>query len=55
MHKENVYIRIKATIVDTTTLLLAFSEVPESEERLIVDIIQVLGKSNIGITKAILE
>ena len=53
--KEDVYMRIKATVPDPTTLTLAFSEIPEKEQQLIVDIIQVLGKSNIGITKAILE
>lgn len=53
--KEDVYMRIKATVPDTTTLTLVFSEIPEKEEQLIVDIIQVLGKSNIGISKAILE
>ncbi|MBO5879313.1 MAG: hypothetical protein J6Q68_02015 [Clostridia bacterium] len=55
LHKENVYVRIKATVVDSTTLNLTFSELPESEQQLVVDIIQVLGKSNIGVTKAILE
>ena len=55
LHKEDVYIRIKATIADTNTLVLAFSEVPESEQQLIIDIIQVIGKSNMGVTKAILE
>ena len=55
LHKEDVYIRIKASVVDNTTLMLVFSEVPESEQQLVIDIIQVLGKSNIGITKAILE
>lgn len=53
--KEDVYMRIKATVPDPTTLTLVFSEIPEKEQQLIVDIIQVLGKSNIGITKAILE
>ncbi len=55
LHKEDVFMRIKANIPDPTTLNLTFSELPESEQQLIVDIIQVLGKSNIGITKAILE
>ena len=53
--KENVYMRIKATVPDPTTLTLVFSEIPANEQQLIVDIIQVLGKSNIGVTKAILE
>ena len=53
--KENVYMRIKASVPDPTTLTLTFSEIPASEQQLIVDIIQVLGKSNLGITKATLD
>jgi len=53
--KENVYMRIKANVPDPTTLVLRFSEIPVNEEDLVVNIIQVLGKSNLGITKAILE
>ena len=53
--KENVYMRIKATVPDPATLNLTFSEIPANEQQLIVDIIQVLGKSNLGIIKAILE
>lgn len=55
LQKENVYMRIKATSPDQNTLTLNFSEVPANEEKLIIDIIQVLGKSGIGITKATLE
>ena len=53
--KENVYMRIKAAVPDPTTLTLTFSEIPVNEQQLIVDIIQVLGKSGLGITKATLE
>ncbi len=53
--KENVYMRIKATITDSRTLTLVFTEIPVNEQQLIVDIIQVLGKNSIGIIKAILE
>ncbi len=53
--KEDVYMRIKATVPDPTTLTLVFSEIPEKEGKLIVDIIQVIGKSGLGVTKAILE
>jgi len=53
--KENVYMRIKASVPDPTTLTLTFSEIPAAEQQLIVDIIQVLGKSNLGITKATLD
>ena len=54
-HKENVYMKIKATVPDANTVKLDFIKVPEQETQLIVDIIQVLGKSNLGITKATLE
>ena len=54
-HKENVYMKIKATVPDANTVKLDFVKVPEQETQLIVDIIQVLGKSNLGITKATLE
>jgi len=53
--KESVYMKIKAQTPDPNTLTLTFSELPATEEKLIIDIIQVLGKSGIGITKATLE
>ena len=54
-HKENVYMKIKATVPDINTVKLDFIKVPAEETQLIVDIINVLGRSNIGITKATLE
>jgi len=54
-HKENVYIKIKATVPDSTTVNLHFEKIPEEETELLVNIIKVLGKSNLGITKVILE
>ncbi len=54
-HKENVYMKIKATVPDTNTVKLDFLKVPEQETELLVDIIKVLGKSNLGIVKATLE
>lgn len=53
--KEDVYMRIKANIPDKSTLTLTFSEVPLAEQQLVVDIIQVLGKSGLGIIKATLD
>ena len=53
--KENVYMKIKAATPDQNTLTLTFSELPAAEEKLIVDLIQILGKSGLGITKATLE
>ncbi len=54
-HKENVYIRIKATTPDESTVLLDFLKIPEEETELLINIIKVLGNSNIGISKAIIE
>ena len=54
-HKENVYIKIKATVPDSTTVNLHFVKIPEQEQELLVNIIKVLGKSDLGITKVFLE
>ncbi len=54
-HKEHVYMKIKATVPDATTVNLRFVEIPEEETELLVQIIKVLGKSNLGITKVFLE
>lgn len=54
-HKENVYMKIKATVPEINTVMLDFIKVPEEETQLIIDIINVLGRSNLGITKATLE
>jgi len=54
-HKEDVYIRIKASVPDSSTVRLDFLEVPEEEGELIVNIIKALGKSDLGIAKAVLD
>lgn len=54
-HKENVYIKIKATVPDSTTVNLHFVKIPEEETELLINIIKVLGKSELGITKVFLE
>ena len=54
-HKEDVYIKIKANIPDITTLNLEFVKIPEDEIPLLVNIIKVLGRSDLGITRAILD
>ena len=54
-HKENVYIKIKATVPDSTTVNLFFEKIPEEENELLINIIKVLGKSELGITKVYLE
>jgi len=54
-HKEHVYIRIKASIPEPSTVLLNFVKIPEEEMDLLVNIIKLLGNSDLGIAKAILE
>lgn len=54
-HKENVFMKIKATVPDATTVNLHFVKIPEEEHELLVNIIKVLGKSDLGITKVFLE
>ena len=53
--KQDVYIRIKASVPDNTTVRLEFLEVPESESELVVNIIKVIGKSDLGVVKATLD
>ena len=54
-HKENVYIKIKASVPDATTVNLKFERIPEEETDLLVNIVKVLGKSDLGITKAVID
>ncbi len=53
--KEKVRIRAKATTPDERTVVLDFLEIPEQETSLLVDMVNVLGKSNLGIVKAIIK
>ena len=53
--KEKMYMRIKATIPDTTTVILEFLEIPMEEMTLLSNIIKVLGNSGLGIAKAIVD
>ena len=50
--KGDVYIRIKASVPDTTTVRLDFTEIPVEELELLTNIIKVLGNSGLGIAKA---
>ena len=54
-HKEEVYIRIKATIPDSNTVNLQFVKIPEEELPLLVNIVKVLGRSELGIMKATVD
>lgn len=53
--KEKMYMRIKATIPDNTTVILEFLEIPMEEMTLLSNIIKVLGNSGLGIAKAIVD
>ena len=53
--KQKVYMRIKATVPDSTTVCLEFVQFPLEEMELLGNIIKVIGNSGLGIAKAILE
>ena len=53
--KENVYMKIKATIPDSFMVRLEFVKIPDNESELLADIIRVLGHSKLGITKVLLD
>lgn len=53
--KEKVYMRIKATVPDSSTVCLEFVKIPLEEMELLGNIIKVIGNSGLGIAKAILE
>lgn len=54
-NKDNIYLRIKATVPDTQTVVLEFANIPIEEMELLGNIIKVLGNSGLGIAKAIVE
>ena len=53
--KESVFIKVKATIPSENTVDLHFTKFPEEEHQLLVDMIQVLGNSNLGICRVRVE
>ena len=53
--KSDLHIRVRATVPDTSSVLLEFLEFPQEELPLLYEIIKILGASGIGIGKAILE
>ncbi len=53
--KEKVYLKIKATVPDSSTVCLEFVKIPMEEMELLSNIIKVLGNSGLGIAKAIVE
>ena len=52
--KDDVKIHIKASMPDNLTVKLDFVQIPENEHDLVVNIIKVLGKSDLGIARAVL-
>ena len=55
MGKKNIHLRIKISIPDSMTLKLVFSDLPETEHQMIVDIINVLGNAKLGVSRAFLD
>ena len=53
--KDGINLRIRASIPDTRTVILEFVNIPMEEMPLLGNIIKVLGKSGLGIVKAIIE
>lgn len=53
--KDRIYLKIKATVEDTQTVLLDFEHIPIEEMELLGNIIKILGNSGLGIAKAIIE
>lgn len=53
--KEDVYMKIKASIPEPKMVRLNFVKIPENESALLNDIIRVLGHSKLGIVKVLLD
>ena len=53
--KDRVYLKIKAIVPDSQTVVLEFEHIPLEEMALLGNIIKILGNSGLGIAKAIVE
>ena len=53
--KDRVYLKIRATVADSQTVILDFEHIPMEEMELLGNIIKILGNSGLGIAKAIVE
>lgn len=53
--KDKVYMKIKASVPDSQTVCLDFTQIPMEEMSLLGNIIKILGNSGLGIAKAIIE
>ncbi len=53
--KESVFIKVKASIPSEDTVDLHFTQFPEEERQLLIDMIQVLGNSDLGIGRVVVD
>jgi hypothetical protein len=53
--KEHVFIKVKASIPAEDTVDLHFTQFPVEEHKLLVDMIQVLGNSDLGICRVLVD
>ena len=53
--KSSVYIKMKASLQDSTTVVLDVLEIPENETDLLVEMIKYIGSAGLGIYKGTLE
>lgn len=53
--KDHVYMKVKASMPDNYTVVLNFVKFPEEEFNLLVEIINYLGKSDLGVYKVVLD
>ena len=53
--KESVFIKVRASVPSEDTVDLHFTRFPEEEHQLLVDMIQVLGNSDLGICRVLVD
>lgn len=53
--KDRVYLKIRASVPDSQSVVLDFEHIPLEEMELLGNIIKILGNSGLGIAKAIIE
>ena len=53
--KDKVFLKIRASVPDSQSVILEFVQIPIEEMELLGNIIKILGNSGIGIAKAIVE
>ena len=53
--KDDIYLKIRATVPDNHTVVLEFTNIPIEEMELLGNIIKIIGNNGLGIAKAIIE